>query len=284
MAGAWGGAFALSEAADVGSATASATNGTVLTAATSPTYSKGSWTQLIASTVYDSSWARITIAGEGQSGRAIAVDIGVGSSGNEVAIINNLGMGSYGTQQVSYMFPFSIPLGTRVSARISSSLTADNAQAAHCTLFADRYMSPGVVSAIDTYGFSNTTNLGVLVDPGGTANTKGAYTEIVSATSNDIAGFMLMFDTQNQQTPSTNHVVNWLVDLAIGGSGSEVIVMPNWLQIAYCWASKNYFPNGVTPYIPMQIPAGTRIAARAQCNSNATPERKFGLTLYGVRL
>jgi hypothetical protein len=284
MAGAWGGAFAFSEAADAGSVTSSASNGTVVIGSTTTTYAKALWTQIIASTVYDSSWIRITIAGEGQSGRQIAVDIGIGSSGNEVVIISNLGMGSYGTQQVSYMFPFSVPLGTRISARLSSSLLTDNAQVVQCTLFADRYMSPGVVSAIDTYGFNNTTNLGQAVDPGGTANTKGSYAQITAGTSNDIAGFMLMFDTQGQSTPSTNHVVDWLVDLAIGGSGSEVIFLPNWLQIAYCWSAKNYFANGVTPYIPMQIPAGTRIAARAQCNTNASPERVFGLTLYGVRL
>jgi hypothetical protein len=51
--------------------------------------------QLIASTPYDASWAKITICGEGQAGRQVAVDIGIGSSGNEVVIINNLGMGSY---------------------------------------------------------------------------------------------------------------------------------------------------------------------------------------------
>jgi hypothetical protein len=284
MAGAWGGAFALCEATDVGTVSSSASNGTVVVSSASSTYTKGSWTQLIAATVYDASWIRVTICGEGQAGRQVAVDIGIGSSGSEVPIVNNLGMGSYGTNQVTYFFPFSVPLGTRISARLSSSSTSDNAQAIQIHLFADRYMSPGVVSAIDTYGFSNTTNLGTLVDPGGTANTKGAYSQITAATSNDCAGFMLMFDTQGIGSGVGNHVVDFLVDLAIGTSGSEHVVLPNWLAISYCYDSKNYFPNGVTPYIPMQIPAGTRIAARAQASTTLSPDRQLGLTLYAVRL
>jgi hypothetical protein len=103
---------------------------------------------------------KVTICGEGQAGRQVAVDIGIGGSGSEVVVINNLGMGSYGTQQVSYFFPFSVPAGTRIAARLSSSSTSDNAQAIQCHMFADRYLSPGVVSAIDTYGFNPTTNLG----------------------------------------------------------------------------------------------------------------------------
>jgi hypothetical protein len=282
MAGAWGGVFTLSEATDIGTTSSGASNGTIPISSTTTTYAKGVWSQLISSTVYDASWIRVTLCGEGQAGRQIAVDIGVGSSGNEVVVISNLGMGSYGTQQVSYMFPFSVPLGTRISTRISSSFTSENSVAVQCTLFADGYMSPGVVSAIDTYGFSNTTNLGVQVDPGATSNTKGAYTQITAATSNDISGFMLMFDTQAAASPHSE-VVDFLVDLAVGSSGNEVVILPNWLQIAYSYTNKNYFPNGVTPYIPMQIPSGTRIAARAQASLSTTPDRQFGLTLYGVR-
>lgn len=84
----------------------------------------------------------------------------------------------------------------------------------------------------------------------GSTNTKGSYTTVVASTSMDATGILISSET-------TNVSVSHLIDIAIGAAASEVVVLPNWLM--------NSAP-GINHwiYIPVNLPAGSRISVRNQ--------------------
>lgn len=280
MTGAWRGGLSLSNAMQLGGVTAS-TGGTQILSPGS-TFTKGVWAQLVASTGADSTWTIITLNNFNGQGGQVAVDVGYGASGSEAVVISNLNNSSNAQQTVTYQFPLMIPSGTRVAARCSADQTNFNSSIQMIT-FADTYASVGVGSAIDTYGYNTSLNLGTPVDPGGSANTKGAYAQITASTTADMAGFVLALDPQNDTT-GNSFGINWLIDLAVGSSGNEVVIIPNMFQVGFAQGALANILTPTFPYIPIQIPAGTRIAIRAQSQITRTPDRIFGATLYGVRI
>jgi hypothetical protein len=83
-----------------------------------------------------------------------------------------------------------------------------------------------------------------------TANTKGAWTELIAATSAN-ASFLAMVLTCTQN--AANNAA--LLDIGIGASGAETIVAEN---IAIGGSS------GLPIAFPLKIPSGSRLAARMQ--------------------
>lgn len=277
MTGAYPGGRALSNATSIGAVSGTST-GTVLFGSAS-TFTKGAWAQLIASTTTDINW--VVVSGESitTGGSAFAVDIGVGGAGSEIVVVSNLNYTFPGG--AAFSFPLSIPAGTRIAARFASNNGNDTFRLLMLG-FQDTYQSAGGGSAVDTLGFNSSLNIGSAVDPGGSANTKGAYSALAASTSADYAGFFITTDTQNTNGASTV-VVQWLIDIAVGPGGSEVIILPNLLQAGFAGTLTTiYLPSQF--YFPIAIPAGSRIAARAQCTSIVTPDRVLGVTLYGIRL
>ena len=279
MTGAWKGGLALSNASDVGAITA--TSSTVqLLGNTGTTYAKGVWVQLVASTATDVAWIAFAVQTHNSGGNVFAVDIAIGGAGSEIVIVNNISIFKNPSRGDRFFFPLMIPAGTRIAGRMSSDNLGDGMNV-HMETYQDQFSSAGAGSGIDTYGFSNATNLGTAVDPGGTANTKGVYSQITASLTNDLAGFMFQMDTQNNTT-GTSTDLSWLIDIAVGAGGSEVIILPNFYQVSYGVNGNNlHIPT--VGYMPMPIRAGTRISVRGQCSVTLTPDRTFGITLYGIR-
>lgn len=97
---------------------------------------------------------------------------------------------------------------------------------------------------------------GTNVTASSSVNTKGSYAQLISSTDYDSYGFFLI--PANATDP--NVATTMLFDIAVGGSGSEVVVLSN---IMLTTGTNN--SNGqVTALIPIFIPKGTRIAARCQ--------------------
>ena len=65
---------------------------------------------------------------------------------------------------------------------------------------------------------------GSTIDAGGTANTKGSYTQMVASTSRDYCALAWCMDSLNVTPANT---ANFLVDVAIGGAGSEQVIVSN---------------------------------------------------------
>jgi len=119
----------------------------------------------------------------------------------------------------------------------------------------------------ETFGTTSgtTTHGGTSVTGSATANTKGSYTQIASSTSFDATAIMVNIDAQFTDT-------NYLMDIAVGGAGSEVIVIPDLMFAQQAGKS-------IAPIIPICIPAGSRIAARVADNFGSSPAY-ISITLF----
>lgn len=86
----------------------------------------------------------------------------------------------------------------------------------------------------------------------GAANTKGAWIEVIASTPQDYTGLWVQL-----RGATTN---NSLFDIGIGAAGSEIVVAPN----LFCGPKPTPDSFGSLFTIPQSIPAGTRVAVRAQ--------------------
>lgn len=242
-------------AQDAGTLTASS-DGTTITASGS-TNTKGSWTQLVASLGADCCWVLIEIGTPNTGVRKILVDIGVGAAASEQVVVSNLQVltQSSGTgDDIKFSFPLQIPAGSRVSAR-SQSATASAAVTVKMTCFDGAFTMMEGVAGLDMLGVSTATSVGTNVTPSATANTKGSFAQLIASTARDYCGLVVVVG------PAGTAGDIYLVDIAIGAAASEQVIIPN-VRMAF---STTITASPI--YIPMAVPAGTRISARAQASA-----------------
>jgi hypothetical protein len=115
----------------------------------------------------------------------------------------------------------------------------------------------------------------ITVTAGGTAHTKGAWTQLIASTPYDAYGIWVGIDGIHVSAGATNY----LVDIGVGPAGSEQVIIPN-LDV---WGA-DATAAGLNPLIfwfPVYIPAGSRIAARSQ-SVTASKTCRVMVTLDGV--
>jgi len=125
------------------------------------------------------------------------------------------------------------------------------------------------------YGITTSTTSGTQIDPGGTADTKGSWTQITSSTSARHTSLILCVQVNNNAMTACD----WRVDVGVGGSGSETAIWSDRVLRASAGEddiSPNYIP------IPMVVPSGTRLAVRAQCSITDATDRLFDCSIIGL--
>lgn len=237
---------------------------------------KGNYTQLVAATGVQAT-AVIVQLGCGVLYHDALVDIAVGGSGSEQVLAANLLVSTREKASVVYMLPVSIATGSRIAARYQSSDTSGaRVVYAQVTLLSSPFLPGAPLGRVTTYGADTADSGGVPVDPGGSANTKGAYSEIAGSTDGLIRSLLIGLGCANNTVLTA---AEGLVDIAIGAAGSEQIIIPD-LWIRYS-DQENIAPQVYGP-LPVSIPAGVRLAARAQCSITDAADRIFDIALYGV--
>lgn len=101
-----------------------------------------------------------------------------------------------------------------------------------------------------------------------TDHTKGAWQELVSSSDLDVTSFFIFGSY-------VTYYGRYLLDIGIGASGSEEVIVPN-LKIT----NGAYYENKYYAEIPISIASGTRISARLQCD-NGTAKLRCGVVLTG---
>ena len=251
---------------------AATSSGVVLTMA-GAINTKSAWKELIASTPYDS----FGITVEGAMTNIGSFDVGLGAIGSEQIIVPDFYQGFWLSGLRTLHFPIFIPAGSRIAGRYQSTAIATAPKM-------NVLLSEGDVnrafSQIVTYGFIPGSSKGTSVDPGGTANTKGAWSQLVASTAKDIRAIAIMLGDQGYNR--TTNSADWLIDIGIGAAGVENAFIPNW------WA-RYYYTSGAVAIDPMisewfwlPIPAGSRLAARAQCSITTTSPRKLDVILHAI--
>lgn len=220
--------------------------GTTVTASSSAN-TKGSYTEIISTTASDAFGFMLMVTSPSSR---MAIDIAFGASGSETVIVGDIFVVESSTAPFAYFFPIQIPAGTRIAARCQS--TTGSATVGVALILMDgSFDSRQALAQATTYGFTSSTTQGVTVTTGA-LDTKGSWAEIASSITADIRYLVVCcrFNIVN---------TNFLLDIGIGASGSEVVLVPN----------INGINNSSLREYEVSIPSGTRLAARAQAASSA---------------
>lgn len=231
---------------------------------------KGSWVEVSASWP---GYGGLTMATQALGGVDSLLDIGIGSAGSEVVVAENVyaGNGASARLMAPFCLPLMIPSGARVSVRSQAS-TASSA----CSVFITSSPQPVLLGRCTTYGANTGDSGGVQVDPGLSSNTKGAWVTVTASTTSDIKAFILVLGVlADLSRPNTR----WLIDVAVGGAGAEQVIVSDYGAAAR--SEHDAVLPQVSQLMPIQIPAGSRIAIRAQCDITTLGDRLFDAIIYG---
>jgi hypothetical protein len=208
-------------------------------------------------------------------------DVAYGAS--NIVIVDNLWIRQVTcTGGQRFWIPLHVPAGEPVQVRAQNYRTGGVAGTCEVSII---WQCGTMVSATPfghaaTYGAATASTSGTDVDPGATANTKGAYSELSAATTHDIRSMLLCFG-HSSTTALGQAFVNTssLVDVAIGAAGSELVRLPDLPLIISAWLDSH--ANPVMGPFDVFIPAGTRLSARAQCSSADALYRTLALVIVG---
>ena len=229
---------------------------------------KGSISQIFASTSFDAYWMTIVV-----SEYALAatdsqgcLDILIGAATEEVLIPNLLfgSAGTIGTVTAKgpriWNFPLYVPAGSRISAQAAGQRTST-------ALRVWMYLTGGmgsppfrVGSKVVTYGISGVPN-GTTIVPGA-SGVEGSWTQITASTTENhfaiFPSFQVGADTVWVQGALT-------IDIGVGAATEESIAEGYW----FC-KDTGEATSGPFPSMPcfQEIPSGTRLVMRAS-NSGA---------------
>lgn len=206
------------------------------------------------------------------------VDIAIGAAGSEYVIVSNILVSEPGLRTTNtFIIPINIPKGTRVAIRAQQRAPTGSWGGTFFLGFFSKGGRTQVCGIVDTYGANEADSGGVLIDPGTSVDTKGAYYEIVSS-CNDIKALGIAIGINIDYARSTCY---WYVDIAIGASGSEEIIIADLMLT--CYSTVGAVVPKLIGMLPFVIPAGSRIAVRASCTINTASDRTFDVALYGAR-
>ena len=260
----------------VGSFDSGTSSALPLATASGSTNTKGSWVEIDASVDFDAAGFYLVIEHGSNAAADKLLDIGEGAAASEVAIVSNLLLG----QPVSFLahawqvhVPIPVKAGTRLSARLQCT-DASQALRIQVTYYAG--VAPESLALATTYGANTSDSGGVSIDPGGAANTKGAYSEI----SASISGTRHLLIGVGGQNNGARSDAFWRCDIAIGAGGSELVVIPD---IPLFVDGIHHLIAGAPIDRILALPNGIRMAGRAQCSITDATDRLFDLSVIGVR-
>lgn len=98
-----------------------------------------------------------------------------------------------------------------------------------------------------------------MIDPGTTANTKGAYAQLVASAAHDAKWAVLSL----AHDAPVDFGYAWRVDIAVGAASSEVVVVPD---LTFHSSSAGGL-GCVRASFPLSVKAGERVAIRAQSSA-----------------
>lgn len=237
----------------------------------------GNWTQLVASTQYDTTYLSVSISGVGSNAvdTSALLDIALGAASSEQAIISSIPAGyslntssilAAGSIGISLFFPIYIPKGSRISARLLAKVTNDTADVT-IGLFQD--LTGRAPRFIDTYGANTVSARGTNMP---TTNT---YTQITSSTTKPYSALIIAPAAGGVTSFTTTERCTYT--LAIGSSGNEIVVGS--MNVAVSSQEALWNPvSGPVGIFPGHYPAGTRIA----CKYSGTTRTYRDVIVYGV--
>jgi hypothetical protein len=255
---------------------AGTSTGTTLTAGGSAN-TKGTYVSL-GTTTFE--WNHVNLGFEGSSAAAdhlvdIAIDDGGGNKWIIAADLRHPSRISANASPVTFSLPLYVPKGSALYARNASSTASATMTTTIAGFPVGRGGAPGYSRCLAL--FTPGTSRGVAIDPGGTANTTGAWAQTTTGVTARIAEWFGVIGSNGNTTRTTAH---WDMDVGIGAAGSEQVVLAG-ITVSVGVSSTTMGPVLLGPY-PTDVPASTAWSARSTCSITTAGSRTFDLCLYGL--
>jgi hypothetical protein len=240
---------------------------------------KTGWDEIAASTSYDASWIRLNFLSHTATHDGL-VDIGVGAAGSEKVLIPNIIVfkSTGALYLANYMFPVAIPKGTRVAIRWQASATGGRTDL-RMTLGGVGFRPSASFSKVMAWGANLTDSGGTSIDPGGTVETLSAWQEILASTEADCRGLIIGIGNRSNIVRTGAHWHNFQIGVGAAGAEKTLLLIP---QFSAANTGDDALYGNAHGLLPVDIPAGTRLAARVACSINDATDRLFDVVLYGM--
>lgn len=252
--------------------------GTSVTASGS-TNTKGSWSNLGSTTSF--AYEGFTLYQSRPSNAAsILTDIGIDDGAGNINILLPdfafAGQKLVNEHNTHMYIPVHVPAGSQLVARCQASVASTIAYTKITGHSKNPGGFPGFSRAIKLFT-GGSGSRGDAVDPGGSAHTKGSWTQLVASTSDDIKALCFVVGYNNDLNRAATGVA--CIDIGIGGAGSEQVILTNfqvgWGVTYDCPIDQFFQP------MSCNIPAGTRVAARCQSNITTAGDRTVDISAWG---
>lgn len=219
------------------------------------------------------------------------IQIAKGAASSEV-IIATLPLKTYANADCMNTYvPVPVASGTRLSIRATVEATG-TIEGQVIGIPSTNFDAEPSFTVLETgpYNLNNTTNYGegVEIDTDGTANSKGSWTELSNANTNNVIqgdslgqsyGYLGLLFHDNANPAQTTQTRLW--DVALGASGSETLIAENFHDIVM--NTERGALGSAVMWVPWGRASGDRISARLQSTDTNANDRKGSLFLFGVR-
>jgi hypothetical protein len=233
---------------------------------------KGAYAELIASTAFDAVGFLLNICFTPANSRSMLLDIAVGAAASETVILADIafthGSASFSTHLV--YIPLPIPAASRVSARYATTTVATANLMVAVNLVGAGFAGGSPYGKAETWGATAADSGGIQVVPGVT-NAKGSYSQIVAASAFDVNAIIVCVG--NSAADYALAAQRYLFDVAVGGAGVEQILFTDLLFAADVFEDSPH--QQIMGPFPCMIPAGSRVAVRAQTSAGTTDNFDF---------
>lgn len=253
--------------------TGASSSGTTVTASATAN-TKGSWASL-GQTTFAWDWFNLLMAQTAVSDKII--DIGLSGDGtNFYTICPDVRLAGRKSADIvqSIAFPLRVPSGKYVGVRCAASTGSHVLNVAITGSSVGMKGGTGYSRAIALYTAGSSR--GTAIDPGGTANTKSGWTQLVASSAASVDSIYVMVG-QNADTTRTA-TATALLDIGVGAASSEFAMIPD---IFMRWTTTLDGPQFNIGPIPCYIPAGSRVSARAQCTDTVAGDRTLDVGIIG---
>jgi hypothetical protein len=245
---------------------------TTLTAAGSAN-TKGTAVQLIAATEFDASWILVQLSNV-SSTASYLVDILIGAATEQVIIPNLYAISKPGGNASPYLFPLFVPKGSRLSARCQAS-TASATIEINIVLVAGTMIAGGSApSWVTEYG-AVALSIGTNIDPGAVADTDSAWVEITAATTMPHNWLAIAARFSDIILAAST---KWRLNIGIGAATEQVLIP----DLHFSAETGNDVPANSVAFLPVFIPAGSRLTAKVRSSVTTDGDRDIWLKLYGA--
>jgi len=238
---------------------------------------KSAWVELSASTTVETMGFSIAANhSDASAGTQVSLllDIGIGAAGSETVIVEGIAVDGSHTSEylISAYIPLHISAGSRVAIRGQASATSENISV-KIKLHPKTMAGLTSYQIIESYGVNNADSGGVTVTTPSSGTS--AWQEIVASTNSEIKSLGLCFTCTGSASDAIHKT-----EFAVGAAGSEIVVIPG-MSWSYrrTTARSSIMPN--LSWLPVHIPAGSRISARTTFGGGST--RSLDVILLGAR-